>query len=106
MTLIAFGVVSFDDNESKAREVFDFAKAIGIQSISANPKKDEAMQKFEGSVSLADRKAAWSEVQRLFYEDAVAIKVGDFYDYFIMQNKVQGFTAVDFPPYWNIWLGS
>src|SRR5205807_5291228 len=41
-----------------------------------------------------------------FHEDAVAIKVGDFYDYFIMQNKVQGFTAVDFPPYWNIWLGS
>jgi peptide/nickel transport system substrate-binding protein len=72
----------------------------------SNPKKDEAMQKFEGSVNLADRKAAWSEVQRLFYDDAVAIKVGDFYDYFIMQNKVQGFTAVDYPPYWNIWFGS
>lgn len=42
VTLIAFGVVSFDSNESKAREFFDFAKAIGIQSLSANPKKDEA----------------------------------------------------------------
>jgi inosose dehydratase len=39
--LIAFGVVSFDGNESKAREVFDFAKAIGIESISANPEKND-----------------------------------------------------------------
>ncbi len=40
--LVAFGVVGFDGNESKAREVFDFAKAIGIESISADPRKDEA----------------------------------------------------------------
>src|SRR5262249_37324848 len=40
--LIAFGVVEFDTSESKAREVFEFAKAIGIESISANPNKDDA----------------------------------------------------------------
>lgn len=41
--LIAFGVVGFDSkDESKAREVFEFAKAIGIESISADPNKDEA----------------------------------------------------------------
>ncbi|MFN0056753.1 MAG: sugar phosphate isomerase/epimerase family protein [Planctomycetales bacterium] len=40
--LVAFGVVGFDANEAKAREVFDFAKAIGIRSISADPTKDEA----------------------------------------------------------------
>jgi sugar phosphate isomerase/epimerase len=40
--VIAFGVVSFDSNEAKAREVFDFAKAMGIQSLSASPNKDEA----------------------------------------------------------------
>ena len=39
--LVAFGVVDFNDNESKAREIFDFAKAIGIESISANPDKNE-----------------------------------------------------------------
>jgi sugar phosphate isomerase/epimerase len=41
VTLVAFGVVDFNDNESKAREFFDFAKAIGVQSISANPDKNE-----------------------------------------------------------------
>jgi inosose dehydratase len=39
--LVAFGVVDFNENESKAREIFDFAKAIGIESISANPDKNE-----------------------------------------------------------------
>jgi len=39
--LSAFGVVCFDGNESKAREVFEFAKGIGIESISADPAKNE-----------------------------------------------------------------
>jgi inosose dehydratase len=38
--LIAYGVLGFDGNENKAREAFDFAKAMGIVSLSANPKKD------------------------------------------------------------------
>lgn len=42
VTLLSYGVVSFDDNETKTREVFDFAKAMGLTSISANPKKDNA----------------------------------------------------------------
>lgn len=42
MTLAGYGVIGFDENETKAREVFDFAKAMGLTSISANPKKDTA----------------------------------------------------------------
>lgn len=42
ITLSAYGVVSFDANETKARQAFDFAKAMGLKSISANPKKDDA----------------------------------------------------------------
>lgn len=40
--MIAFGVVSFTPDEGKAREVFDYARAMGIQSLSADPQKDEA----------------------------------------------------------------
>jgi sugar phosphate isomerase/epimerase len=40
--LVAFGVVGFNDNEAKAREYFDFAKAIGIESLSADPAKNES----------------------------------------------------------------
>jgi sugar phosphate isomerase/epimerase len=42
ITLMAYGVVDFDANETKARQMFDFAKAIGLYSISANPRKDKA----------------------------------------------------------------
>jgi len=40
--LVAFGVVGFNENETKAREYFDFAKAIGIESLSADPAKNDA----------------------------------------------------------------
>lgn len=42
VTLISYGVLGFDDNENAAREKFEFAKAMGIQSISADPKPDKA----------------------------------------------------------------
>ncbi len=42
VTLMAYGVVGFDENESKARTFFDYAKAMGIKSLSADPKKDKA----------------------------------------------------------------
>lgn len=42
ITLLAFGVEGFNDNEGAARKAFDFAKAMGVMSISADPKKDKA----------------------------------------------------------------
>jgi sugar phosphate isomerase/epimerase len=42
VTLLAFGVEGFNDNEGAARKAFDFAKAMGVMSISADPKKDKA----------------------------------------------------------------
>ncbi len=41
VTLMAYGVLGFDANETQARQAFDFAKAMGIVSISANPKKNK-----------------------------------------------------------------
>jgi len=40
VTVMAYGVLPFDDNETKARQAFDFAKAMGIVSLSANPQKN------------------------------------------------------------------
>lgn len=42
VTLLAYGVVHFDADETAARRMFDFAQAIGLTSISANPKKEVA----------------------------------------------------------------
>ena len=42
LTLLAFGVEGFNDNEGAARKAFDFAKAMGVMSISADPQKNKA----------------------------------------------------------------
>jgi sugar phosphate isomerase/epimerase len=42
VTLMAYGVVPFDANETAARAKFDYAKATGMTSLSADPKKDKA----------------------------------------------------------------
>ncbi len=40
--LIAYGVIGFNANEAKARQAFDFAKKMGIVSLSVNPQKNKA----------------------------------------------------------------
>lgn len=42
VTMLAYGVVRFDANENQARAMFDFAKGMGLLSISADPAKDKA----------------------------------------------------------------
>ncbi|MFG0335505.1 MAG: sugar phosphate isomerase/epimerase family protein [Maioricimonas sp. JB049] len=42
VSLIAYGVLGFNENETKAREAFDFAQAMKLKSISANPQKNAA----------------------------------------------------------------
>jgi len=42
VTVVAYGVLGFNENENAAREKFEFAKAMGIKSLSADPKPDKA----------------------------------------------------------------
>lgn len=70
--LVAFGVVAFDENESKAREVFDFAKAIGIESISADPKNeaptfkllDKLVEEYKINIAIHNHgpKSRWNKI--------------------------------------------
>ncbi|MEZ6056513.1 MAG: sugar phosphate isomerase/epimerase [Planctomycetaceae bacterium] len=52
ITLMAYGVVGFNEDENNARKTFDYAKAIGLKSISANPKKTK------GTFDLLDKLVA------------------------------------------------
>ncbi len=40
--LLAYGVMGVNSNENEARQLFDFAQAMELVSISANPQKDKA----------------------------------------------------------------
>lgn len=52
VTLLAYGVLGFDTDETKARVHFDYAKAMGIETLSANPNKDK------GTFDLLDKLVA------------------------------------------------
>jgi inosose dehydratase len=52
VTMLSYGVVSFDADEGKARAMFDFAKGMGLLSISADPAKDK------GTFDLLDKLVA------------------------------------------------
>ena len=52
VTLLAYGVLDFDTDETKARVHFDYAKAMGIETLSANPNKDK------GTFDLLDKLVA------------------------------------------------
>jgi sugar phosphate isomerase/epimerase len=41
LKLVSYGVVGFDNDEASMRQVFDFAKAFGIQTIVTEPKYDD-----------------------------------------------------------------
>ena len=90
-----------------------------VDKILAGKKTVELRRRFPESVSVGTVAYIYStspvqvvvgcakikEVQRLAvadiwkeHADAACISRRDFYDYFIMQNRVQGFTAVDYPP--------
>lgn len=70
--LLAFGVVAFDDTESKAREVFDFAKAIGIETINADPKNeaptfqllDKLVDEYQINIAIHNHgpKSRWNKI--------------------------------------------
>lgn len=42
VTLLSYGVVPFDANETRARELFEFARSMGMKALSADPAKDKA----------------------------------------------------------------
>lgn len=42
VTMLAYGVLRFDADESNARAAFEFAKAMGLLALSADPAKDKA----------------------------------------------------------------
>jgi len=48
--------------------------------------------------------AILEEIQKLFYEDVCAIKIGDFFEYHITRKAVRGFANMPEPFFWNVWL--
>lgn len=68
------------------------------------PEKDALRAAFTGTTDPAERQKIWSDIQKLFYVQVPAMKVGNAYSYDIVSKKVKGMgeTTVLWPHFWNV----
>lgn len=66
--------------------------------------KTDLKSQFTGTSDLELRRAAWSKIQALIYEQVPAIKVGDIYSYNIASPSLKGLeeTTVIWPHFWGV----
>lgn len=50
------------------------------------------------------RREIWQRAQRLVYEDAATVRLGDYYLLQVLRDNLKGFTGVPGTYYWNVWL--
>jgi len=67
--------------------------------------KHAALDAFNSEADPAKRIEAWKKIQGLFYAQAPAIKVGEFYNLAAMSKKLAGYTATPWPFFWNVKIG-
>ncbi len=65
---------------------------------------DAAYAKFLSSPDVADRKAAWQDIEKRVLDQAYMIKVADLGGLRGYDAKVENLTPYFFVRYWNVWL--
>lgn len=68
------------------------------------PEKRAALDAFDGETDEAKRLDDWRKIQSLFYQQAPAIKVGEFYNLAARAERVTDYTVVPWPFFWNVRL--
>jgi peptide/nickel transport system substrate-binding protein len=69
------------------------------------PEKHAMMDAFNGETNPARRIEDWKKLQGLFFQQAPAIKVGEFYNLAARSARVTGYTTTPWPFFWNVRLG-
>lgn len=70
-----------------------------------NEENDALLAKLRSTVDRDEQAEIFKEVQRLFYEEAGAIKFGDRFTLRGLRTNVQGYVNTPEPYFWNTWLG-
>lgn len=70
----------------------------------STPEKAELKAKFTASSDPEERKAIWSDIQALIYDQVPTMKTGDVYTYNIASPKLQGLgeATLIWPHFWNV----
>jgi peptide/nickel transport system substrate-binding protein len=91
----------FSPADPTAQDVFLSAKWPGWWT---SDKKETLLQQFTQTVALDKRKAVWSQLQDLFYQEVPVIKLGDYSLLNVAQSSLKGFVNAPNLFLWNVWL--
>ena len=67
--------------------------------------KHAMLDTFNGETDPGRRIDDWKKLQKLFFQQAPAIKVGEFYNLAARSARVAGYTTTPWPFFWNVRLG-
>ncbi|WP_048645435.1 ABC transporter substrate-binding protein [Nitratireductor soli] len=68
------------------------------------PEKEKALTAFTSTSVPEERKAHWEELQKLIFEQAPIVKVGDFASLSAKSPALEGFRPSPWPAFWNVSL--
>lgn len=71
-----------------------------------NEENDALLAQMRATVSTTEQAEIFKEVQRLFYDEVGAIKLGDRFTLRGLSSDVQGYANTPEPFFWNSWLGN
>ena len=66
------------------------------------PEKEKALDAFNRATSQEERVKLWAELQRLIFEQAPIVKIGDFSALSAASPKLGGFNPSPWPYFWNV----
>jgi peptide/nickel transport system substrate-binding protein len=69
-----------------------------------DPRLDALQARLGCETDFARRKAVWKEIQRWFWDEVPAVKLGDFFTLRITQKTVTGYANRYRPFFWNVGL--
>ena len=67
--------------------------------------RDRLLSEFLVAGSEEETHAIWDQIQGLYYDDVVVIKIGDYFEHHIASSGLQGYANMPEPFFWNVSAG-
>ncbi|MBI3499941.1 MAG: ABC transporter substrate-binding protein [Proteobacteria bacterium] len=103
MWTLGFGIEPYEGPYNVASFFTTENDGKGAQWVS-DPELQRANQVLNSALKLEDRKKAFADFQKRFFEFVPAIKVGDLGRYFACRANVAGFAPYRIPRMWDTWF--
>lgn len=84
--------------------VVDLVQPANLSRAPEDPELADAWSRMQLEETQEGRKAAFNDVQTIFYDDVYAIVMGDIQKVQAVRSNVDGFVPFRIPRLWNVWF--